>query len=141
MLAMTAGVMRRVETIVLKRKQTYGSKDEDDHQRALEGALGEMALAKYLGVYWHGKGKCWGPDMIGGHEVRTTSYQSGRLILHPEDKDDLKYWLVTGINGTYQIRGFKYGRDGKQKQYWDDPQGGRPAFFVPQNDLIFQDDQ
>jgi hypothetical protein len=54
--AAQAGVMRQAENIKEKRKPAYGAGTENDWQLALEGCLGECALAKHLGIYWQGKG-------------------------------------------------------------------------------------
>lgn len=128
------GIMRQVENVKNGKKQRFGATSDSDWQRNIEGALGEMALAKYFNIYWSGKGVMGAGD-VDDHEVRTSHYDTARLILHPDDKDNKKYWLVTGINGTYMIRGWILGIRGKQQQYWDDPLNGRPAFFVPQKDL------
>ena len=101
----------------------------------IEGALGEIVIAKHFKIFW-GKGS-YGADDVGPYEVRQTHHAHGSLIVHPTDKDDKRYYLVTGILGNYVIRGYMYARDAKQQKYWSDPQGtNRPAYFVPQNDLI-----
>ena len=134
-LAAQAGVLRQVENIKKGVKPAYGAGNEKDWQYGIEGAMGEFALAKYLGVFWHGKGKMWGND-VGVYQVRTSSRLDGDLILHPKDDDEKTYWLVTGLNGNYWIRGYIKAIDGKKDHWWRDPAGGRPAFFVPQSELI-----
>jgi len=134
-LAAQAGVLRQVENIKKGVKPAYGAGNEKDWQYGIEGAMGEFALAKYLGVFWHGKGKMWGDD-VGTYQVRTSSRLNGDLILHPKDDDEKTYWLVTGLNGNYWIRGYIKAKDGKKEQWWRDPAGDRPAFFVPQSELI-----
>lgn len=134
-LAAQAGVLRQVENIKKGVKPAYGAGNEKDWQYGIEGAMGEFALAKYLGVFWHGKGKMWGDD-VGSYQVRTSSRNNGDLILHPKDDDEKIYWLVTGLNGKYWIRGYIKAKDGKLDKWWRDPAGDRPAFFVPQSELI-----
>lgn len=134
-LAAQAGVLRQVENIKKGVKPAYGAGNEKDWQYGIEGAMGEFALAKYLGVFWHGKGKMRGDD-VGAYQVRTSSSLNGDLILHPKDDDEKTYWLVTGLNGNYWIRGYIKAIDGKKDHWWSDPAGGRPAFFVPQSELI-----
>ena len=116
-------------------KHRYGAKDTETWQMGIEGALGELVIAKHFGIFW-GKGS-YGTDDVGPYEVRQTPLAHGKLIIHPGDKDDKRYYLVTGVLGTYYIRGYMYARDAKNPKYWSDPQGtNRPAFFVPQSDLI-----
>lgn len=134
MIAAQSGILRQIENTQRQRKAAYGSGSQNDWQLHIEGCLGEMALSKFLGVYYTGKGKFRAPD-VGIVDVRTRSRHSYDLILHPKDPDDRIFYLVTGVNGSYKIQGWIMGEDGKQKEYWSDPAGGRPAFFVPQSKL------
>ena len=134
LLAAQAGVMRQVENLKIGRSAAHGAGDKNDWQLHIEGALGEYALAKHLGIFWDGKGKLRAPD-VGEMDVRTRSEHSYDLILHESDPDDRIFWLVTGKNGDYAIRGKIVGRDGKRPEYWKDPAGGRPAYFVPPSKL------
>jgi len=117
------------------KKHRYGAKETETWQMNIEGALGEIVIAKHFKIFW-GKGS-YGADDVGPYEVRQTHHPHGSLIVHPGDKDDKRYYLVTGILGNYVIRGYMYAKDAKQQKYWSDPQKtNRPAFFVPQKDLI-----
>lgn len=133
-MAAQAGLMRQIENIKRKRQPRYGANIEADWQVNIEGALGEYAVARFLGIHWAGKGIFRGFD-VGELEVRTASRDTYRLILHPDDHDDHCYYLVTGLNGTYRIRGWILGREGKRNEFWQDPGTGRPAFFIPQSAL------
>lgn len=125
------GVLRQVQNILKARKPAHGAGNEKDWQKHIEGALGELALAKYLGVFWSGIGKLRAPD-VGTMDVRTAAKHSHRLMIHPGDPDDRVFWFVTGLNGKYQIRGWLLAKDGKRDEWWKDPQGtDRWAFFVP----------
>lgn len=134
MLAAQCGVMRQVENVKLKRSAAYGAGSLNDWQLHIEGCLGEYALAKYLGVFWDGKGKVRAPD-VGHVDVRTRSRHDYELIIHESDPDDRAFWLVTGGNGQYRVHGWTYGSEGKKPEYWKDPAKGRPAFFVPHSAL------
>ena len=101
--------------------------------------MGELALSKFLNVYCSGKGGFRMPD-VDEVDVRTRSKDFYELILHPDDPDDRIFWLVTGFNGTYKIRGWIKAKDGKKDEYWNDPYKkkfgkSRPAFFVPHSAL------
>lgn len=128
-----AGIMRQVENLKKNRKPAYGAGKRGDWQLNVEGCLGEMAVAKYLQCYWSGKGEFRGYD-VGTMQVRTTRYHSGHLLLHPDDDDDHQFWLVTGINGEYVVRGWILGALGKRQELWRDD-ADCPAFFVPQSEL------
>lgn len=131
------GIMRQTENLKKKAQPAYGAGSKDDWQLHIEGALGECALAKYLNVYWSGKGEMRNPD-VGPFDVRTRSRHDYELILHPNDPDERTFWLLTGSNGVYRIHGCIKGKDGKKKEFWKDPAGGRPAFFVPQSELTLR---
>lgn len=131
--AAIAGIMRHIENLGV-RQDYHDIPAEFSWQADIEGAIGERALAKALGIYWAGRGQFRGSD-VGRYEVRTTRHATGRLILHPADADEAIFWLVTGADGTYQVRGWIKGCDGKRQEYWADPKGGRAAYFVPQSAL------
>lgn len=125
------GLMRQVENIAKGRRDAYGISDGFGWQAHIEGALGEMAVAKTLNRFWSGAHQIRAED-IAGLEVRTRSKHNYDLIVHPNDKDDSLFVLVTGLNGAYRVRGCIRGCDAKRTEWWKDPAGGRPAFFVPQ---------
>ena len=130
------GIMRQAQNIVKQRKGRYGADDDDkDWQKHIEGCLGEIVVAQYLGIFWDGKLGVIAPGDVGKIEVRTTPGENNRLIVQHKDPDEAKIVLLTGKNGTYQLRGWIYGKAGKNDTYWTDPAGGRPAFFVPQKHL------
>lgn len=134
MMAAQAGIMRQVENIKNSSQPYYGASETSDWQLHIEGCLGEFALAKYLNIWWGGKGNKRGND-VGEYDVRTRSSHSYDLILHKNDPDNRIFWLITGNNGSYKIHGWILGKDGKNEKYWSDPAKNRPAFFVPQIDL------
>lgn len=127
------GIMRQAQNLKDRpNADAHGASVTDGWQLHVEGALGEMAFAKALGVYWNGNIGALKAGDVGFFEVRTTSNSTGRLILHPTDKDNSFYVLMIGVNGLYHAKGFIRGTAGKKPEYWEDPTGqGRPAFFVP----------
>jgi len=136
MQAALIGSMRHIENLHKRRKDFYGATKDTGWQINIEGALGEMALSKFMNVYYAGTGILRAPD-VGGHDVRTRSRHDYDLILHPDDPDDRWFWLLTGINGRYWVHGRILAGEGKRPEWWADPAGGRPAYFVPQDALLF----
>jgi len=135
MQAATIGVMRSAVSIQKGYKHNYGAHDKDTWQISIEGALGECALAKHLDIYWRGMGIVRGAD-VGDQDVRTAWRDNSHLIIHPDDPDNRKFWLLTGLNGKYTVRGWIWAKDAKKQEYWKDMQGtNRPAYFVPQSAL------
>ena len=139
MTAAQVGVMRQVQNLKNGRQDAYGATTFKGWQMHIEGAMGECAVAKALGLYWNGSiGNLSAAD-VGCIEVRTRSRHSYDLILHDRDNDDAFFILVTGANGRYKLRGYIRGHRGKDRKYWSDPAGGRPAYFVPQKELCDMD--
>lgn len=132
--AAQVGCQRQVQNIKNNSTPAYGSGSRNDWQLHISGALGEKALAKYLGIYWSGKGQMRAPD-VGNVDVRTRSEDWHDLIIHPNDPDDRTFYLLTGNNGTYTVHGCIQAKDAKVKDFWKDPAGGRPAYFIPQSAL------
>ena len=139
-MAALVGTQRTVQCIQNGSRNRYGAKDTEAWQMSIEGAMGECALAKHLGIFWS-KGTPGATD-VGPHDVRQTHHSHGKLIVHPTDDDKRRFYLVTGLMGKYLIHGYMYGCDAKQTKYWADPQDtGRWAYFVPQSDLIQNDNE
>lgn len=134
MIASQVGIMRQVEDIKAKKKSFSGEKPELAWQRQIEGALTECAMAKYLNVYWNKRS--WPHPDVGDIEVRSTHWETGHLRIEPKDNDNRKYYLLTGLNGTYIIRGWMYAKDAKQEKYLKIFDKEREMnYFVPQSDL------
>lgn len=134
LMAAQVGLMRQVQNLKRRVKEKYGAHPSQDWQLNIEGALGEYALAKYLGLHWGGCGDYGSPDVGGIFDCRTSWRDDAALRLHEKDPDDRAFFLLTGVNGVYTVRGWMYARDGKKEEFWSDPTGkNRPAFFVPQH--------
>ena len=105
---------------------------DDAWDYAAEGAMGEMAVAKLLGLEWS-IGTRGGLD-VGEYDVRQTKYHDGHLLLQPWDKARVNI-LVTGKEGKYQAVGYLYNPYGMIPKYW---RGDikRPCFWIPQKDLV-----
>ena len=139
--AAVAGSMRQCEAIKNNLAYAHGANPDHAWHLHIEGALGEMAVAKGLDVYWTGKNKLRGIDVGGRFEVRTRPKGNYDLILHPADSDEAIFVLVVGRMGKYTLRGWIFGRDGKKEEYWGDKYNtGRPAYWVPQRALAPMDE-
>jgi hypothetical protein len=130
-----SGLLHRVQNIRTQRHAPRYGEPRDAWGVSITGAIGEAAVAKYLGVWWLGNvGRIGGRD-VAHIEVRSTSHPSGALILHDQDPDDVAFVLVRGDRYEYELPGWLLARDGKRREWWRDPQAGRPAYFVPAEHL------
>lgn len=132
--ALIAGCMRRAAAREKERKNFYGAKSADAELLDLIGSVGEACVAKWLNAWWAGAGIFRGDD-VGQYQVRTTTYESGHLVLNNNDSDDKPYILVVANNGVGKIHGWVYGREGKKPDFWTDKSGRGPAYYVPQSAL------
>ena len=112
-----------------------GSKALDIH---LLGAAGEVAVASYLGLKEHlfkeTEAKR-GSDDLPGIDIKTRSKHSYDLIVQKQENPDKKFVLVTIENQQTLLHGWCYGRQAMDVRYWADPARGRPAFFMPKENL------
>ena len=101
----------------------------------IEGACGECAAAKCLGVYWPpGMGTMKGPDLLDCIEVRTTPGHNNRLPVKRTDPADRWFVLVTGTAPRFVVRGWIGPHDARRDEWWDDKME-YPNWMVPQSAL------
>jgi hypothetical protein len=105
----------------------------------LLGAAGEMAVASHLGLkdclYQDTEAKRGSCDLP-GIDVKTRSRHSYDLIVQKNESPEKKFVLVTIQDKKTVIHGWIRGKDAMKKEYWSDPAGGRPAYFVPKTALM-----
>lgn len=135
LLAAIVGIIRQLEDILKNRVPAHGATNFDCWGYHIGGAMGEMAVAKWLNVFWSGKLGILTPGDVGDFEVRTRALHWHDLIIYEKDLPESKYILVTGHKFVYTIRGWLYGHEGQKKEYWKDPGTGRENFFIPQEKL------
>lgn len=127
-------IMRQVQNLREDRRDRYGVDPEDGWTPHIEGACGEMAVAKALGKFWSGALGNLKADDVERFQVRTGLKDNHSLILHNADVG--RFILVVGRAPKFRIPGYIRAGDGKRADFWKDPTGkGRHAFFVPQSAL------
>ena len=114
----------------------WSVKKADESANYILGAVGEYAVAKYLGKFYDGNvGNLEAVDVAGEYEVKTTPVPGGHLIIKPEAKDDKPFVLAVVEDMTVRLPGWMMGTDIKQEQYERADQHGRVLYWVPQSDL------
>lgn len=141
LIAANIGCMRNVQSLKLGR----GRVDSPAHQFGgmdyawstnIEGAAGEMAVAKYLGLFWSGAIGDIDADDVGGYQVKTnTSRKWDDLIIRHWNKPDRIYIGVLSFVPKFMITGWVRGSDVMKKEYSREGVPGMPAFFVPRSAL------
>ena len=136
LMASDIGRMRQLTALKRKLQDKHGAQKENGWQLHIEGACGEMAAGKALGIHWEGSVCTFkrGGD-VGSLQVRTRSQGHYELIVRKDDRDEDVFILVTGMAPNYEVKGWITGADAKQER-WLQRHGGREAaFFVPTTEL------
>ncbi len=108
--------------------------------QAIEGRLGEIAVALAYNVYYSSRFNACGKPDVGRVQVKLRLDHSYELRVRRNDRDDVPYMLVTRDMidevPVYRIHGWITGKDAKQSEWIKDPgNAGEPNFFVPQDAL------
>lgn len=131
--------MRRLNNLKAARAPRHGIADAHAWAADIDGAFGELALAKWLGVYWvPGVARPEYSGDVARYEVRATRHATGCLLLHPDDHDDRPYVLALIAEPTVTLAGWVMGQQGKSPAHWTsstDTRFREPCFAVPQSAL------
>lgn len=136
------GCRRQIEAMCAGRQHIAGF-DGIGWDLHIEGACGELAVAKALNVHWGGAVNTFklGDDVEGaGLQVRTRSKHGYELLVRPGDAPDAAYVHVTGVAPDFVVHGWLFGREAQQPEFLQ-TYGGRPkAYFVHPKHLRPLDD-
>lgn len=135
MYAVFVASMRRAQGHVISGEKGTTQGYTREHQNwddECEGAAAEMAVAKWLDLFWCGRiANLKKPD-VGPWQVRQTKYTSGHLLLNKRDKGDEYFFLVTGRMPKFMIYGPMLCSEGQLEKYWDKPKReGGECYMVP----------
>ena len=127
-----------LRNIAAKKKYKQVTFMKGEWQAHIEGACGEIAVAKAMGKYWGGSVNTFkkGGDIDStGWEVRTRSKDSYDLIIRKDDPDGRKFILVTGVSPSFKIWGWIKSEDAKRAEWLENYGGHKEAYFVPKDKL------
>jgi hypothetical protein len=135
-MAALVGFRRMLES-TLKHHDTSGEFCKDNPWDIhIEGAAAEAAYSKLVDKFWTGSVNTFKAADVGDYvQVRHSKHENRRLIVRPGDNDDHYFVFVTGKIPNFKVHGWILGRNAKDKQYWDTPNGGSPCYMVPIKDL------
>lgn len=103
---------------------------KSDWATDIDGVLAEMATAKWLGVYYEPRNMDFkGPDVGRRCQVRSTTYDTGHLIVRDNDEKlkDQPFVLAITKRSTVWLTGWRYGGECMQVEFrlddrWQVPQ-------------------
>lgn len=129
--AVTIGILRQFASDVqgLRAKQRFA---DDAWRHHIIGAGGELAAAKYFGVFYAGHVNTFKKaDLFQHIEVKTTKYLNGYLVFPEDTPRDRVLVLVTGNIPLFYVRGYITARTGKKHA----AKLERGNYWVPQDKL------
>ncbi len=133
------GSLRQLSAVKAGKHDCHGY-DGEGWSEHIEGACGEIAVAKLLGIFWDGSVNAWKASDLPGLQVRTRSRHDYDLIVRPSDDDHASWVLVTGRCPHYRVHGWITGAAAKRPEFLKN-YGGRPAaYFVPASELRRMDE-
>jgi hypothetical protein len=131
-MAAGVGLRRQLAALRDRRQDRHGLDPEDGWRVHIEGACGELAVAKFLGRYWDGSVDTFRsiPD-LGRAEIRTRSKHNYELLIRKDDDDSKVYIHVTGRAPDFWVRGWLRGLDAQREEWWHNHGNREWAWFVP----------
>lgn len=129
--AMT-GAIRRITSITRAMDKNKHA-DKSDWATDIDGALAEIAFAKWRKVYYRPSNMSLKEPDVGKVQVRSTSHALGHLIVRPNDKKNAAQPFALGITDAPYVRliGWKFGVDCMKDEYRRED----GSWWVPQADL------
>ncbi len=134
LMGQTIGTMRQA-TIELSHNKTC-----QRYAEGVLGALGEIAVAKALNMFWDSSLNTFkSRGDVGDVEVRTTTRVPPIVSLYVtnQDHDDRRFVLVSQVNErTYDLLGWMAGSEAKQRGVYESKAAGRaPAYWLLHDQL------
>lgn len=129
-LAANAGMMRRVFALRNGKPGVYGAKDEGAWDNDINGAIAELACAKWANVYWSGTVGLTTSRDVGGWQVRSKVVEGHRLVVRPTDKDDEVFISALVQVPNVVLCGWLYGHEAKSEVWLQDYPPRPPMYFV-----------
>lgn len=135
-MAAGVGVRRQAEALAKGLPDKHGFEGEGFAVH-IDGALGELAVAKATNRFWNGSVSTFkaGGD-VGRIQVRTRSKDWYDLIVRRDDRDDDAFVLVTGRCPVYKVWGWIRGADAKREAFLQTHGDREAAWFVPKDALV-----
>jgi hypothetical protein len=134
--AANEGVRRHIASMAKGRVPGYHAPADDLWRIHIEGAAGELAVAKALDVYWQAGVNTFQLPDVGKFQVRTACRKGAPLIIRERDVASHTYISVEGTMPRFRLRGFYLGADARRPEWIDRPNPKRPpCWCVPVSEL------
>jgi len=135
MLGVDAGVMRRVYALKSNKRGVYGASDESAWDNDINGAIAELACAKWANVFWSGHvGITTAPD-VGPWQVRSKIVRGHRLVVRPTDEDNAVFVSALVQIPSVFLCGWLFGHEAKKEQWLKTYPPKPPMYFIEDQHL------
>ena len=135
MQAINVGVMRRVYAVKARKVGVYGAREASAWDNDINGAIAEMACAKWANVFWSGTvGVTTLPD-VGRWQVRSKLAAGERLVIRPDDADDEIFVSALVQIPNVTLCGWMLGRNAKRKE-WLKEYPPKPAMYFIEDKFL-----
>jgi len=135
LLGSTVGCMRHISALKAGKHDAHGA-EAGGWNYHINGACGEIAVAKHLKCFWGGTINTWKDADLGVRlQIRTRSKDYYELIVRKNDSSEDHFVLVTGNAPEYVVRGWIVGEDAKKDMWIQEYANREAAYFVPQRFL------
>jgi len=139
LMAAQAGIAKRIRSF-RDGLNPYVHCSKSDWATDIDGACAEMAVAKFLDVFYDGSINSFKLPDVAGLQVRSTTNLVGKLIIRPNDVPRASDFFVLVICKAplFWIRGGMFGEDAMQDMFLFDPNNGgtKDSWFVEQKCLV-----
>jgi hypothetical protein len=130
MLAVSAGTMRRIFALKNGKCGVYGASDEAAWDNDINGAIAELACAKWANVFWNGTvGITTLPD-VGKWQIRSKVIDGHRLVVRPTDADRQIFISALVQLPIVSLCGWLFGADAKNAHWLKEYPPKPPMYFV-----------
>ncbi len=136
--AIKVGELRQSESTRKNLQDKHGLDPAQGLKVHVEGACGELAVSKALGVSWDASVNTFKKfGDLGDIEVRTASKANYCLIVRQADIDSRIFILAIRLSPReFDIIGWILGSNAKKDKWLKAPNGREKAWFVPQDELL-----
>lgn len=133
--AANVGVRRRLASLAQSLRDK-GGVVKHEWEMDIIGAIGELSVAKGLGLYWPAGVNTWKLPDVGALHVRTTTHADGRLLIRPNDGYGIYILVVVGRVGQARLAGWIDFKDVRNPEWFTQPDANRPGCWaIPQSAL------
>lgn len=131
------GYRRNLEAIMSGRKPRFPEKYPGElFAYHIHAAMAELAVAKYLDMYWGFHVNKFDTEDVGSYEIRW----SMRHDLKIRERDSGIVISVTGLPPEFEVVGWISGPEARDRFEASSPRSdGPPAYFIPHKNLYDPD--